>query len=319
MSMNRDLVSNLIDHLKGRGVDTAQTHLVATVALVPSGERDHWRGGQVKVFSPVAVCLEFVQARGTVDGVQASRVAIAIARFEADAVKRSASDSSLLEAADFNRHVRLEGDLAGVEALAPAAGTLMRELVDKHREITGVVSAAYEHIEVDPSEICRITSKRFTLEIGLERLAKYLDLDSEWFELLCEAQSPETEARFQQIGFEKLMLKQGFIDQPCSQDLYNDLRREFSKEGYSTSMDFMDYYQWFRRSEAKLGSDGRFTSEARATIVPTLRRWHADGKEDYRESARYWASRNFKVHPRHRKAVDLLIDEVIAEAEQGTT
>ena len=186
----------------------------------------------------------------------------------------------------------------------------MREIVDKHREITGQISSAYEHIEVDPAVITQITSKRFKLQIGLERLAKYLALDDEWFDLLCHCDGSESKIRMGEIEFEKLMLKEGFIKQPCSRDLYTQLRTEFVELGYVRGMEFMEYYQWFRRSEGIFEASGKISDESAAAMDTVIRSWHASGNSS--DDIRYWLNRNFKIHPRHRDAVSHFIDVVVA-------
>lgn len=298
-------ITDLLHHLHTQGVDVAQTQLVATVALLPSGTKDHYSGGVVQVFSPVAVHADLLAGP--------DEEPIAAIRFDAQTVKRSES-GILLDSDDFDRHVQLDGALAG--ASAAAAGRLVRELVTNHREITDKVSSAFEHIEADPNEIARITAKRFTLEIGLERLAKFVALNDELLGLLIEHGTPAAQARVKQIGFEKLMLKEGFIKQPCTQELYNDLRSEFASNGYSTGMDFMDFYQWFRRSESLLDASGNIFGEVRKDMVKAIKAWHetSGDKPDFREQTLYWACRNFEVHPRHRRAVEQLMNEAITPA-----
>lgn len=305
MTSNQDSVQSLINHLKDNGIDTTRTKLVATVALLPAGDRDHYSGKRVKVFHPVAVRLEFMQP-----GHERPIIA---ARFNASDVKKRDVASPLLDIDDFNAHVQLEGAPAGASRFTGPIATLMRELVSKHREITGEVSAAYEHIEVDPLAMDQITSQRFGLDIDLERLAKYIALEDERFALLCDIKNAKTEARFNEIGFEMLMLQEGFIKQPCSRELYNELRREFVAQGYVTSMDFMDYYQWFRRSEALFDVSGQLTGGTRNGMEMAIKAWNASGgnKDNLRKSASFWANRNFNIHPRHREAVERFIDEVM--------
>ena len=303
-------IQPLIAHLTAKGISAKGIELVATVALLPAGERTHYTDQRVKVFHPVSVQLDFVQLD--------TEKLVAGARFDAPSVKRK-KDSSLLDQQHFDRHVRLDGALADAETSAPVVGLLMRELVDKHREITGQVSSAFEHIETDPQVIDQITAKRFQLKIGLERLARYIALDDEWFDLLIEGDDPRAERRIKQLNFEKLMLQEGFIQQPCSQGLYEELRAEFVSEGYLVGMQFMDYYQWFRRSEALFDDAGRITGDTRAEMERVITDWHATDKDKatFRENTCYWVCRNFEIHPRHREAVGCFIDEVASQLSAG--
>lgn len=264
----------------------------------------------MQVFHPVAIVLAFQQT--------GAGAPIAVARFTGECVAKRSESQPFLDLQAFDRKVELDGALRGepAGALGAAAGRLMRELVDKHREITGRANSAHEHIETDPTSIARITAQRFELELGLERLAAYLALEDQWLDLLLAGE--EAKDRRAEISFEKLMLRDDFIKQPCSRALYSELVREY--KDYCTSMGFMDYYLWFRQSEALFDHAGALKPETRAPMEQAVESWlSSDNAADGRENALYWANRNFSIHPRHRTRVEALVDETIERMRQRVT
>lgn len=307
MPSRESAIPTLIDHLRNQGADTGDTQLKATVALLPAGGREHHTGQRVQVFHPVAITLAFQQT--------GAGAPMAVARFTGECVAKRSDSQPSLDVQAFDRQVELDGALRGEPAstLGAAAGRLMRELVAKHREITGRANNAHEHIEIDATSIARITAQRFELELGLERLAAYLALEDEWLSLLIAGDGGKD--RRAEIAFEKLMLRDDFVKQPCSRALYRELVLEF--KDYCTSMGFMDYYLWFRQSEALFDDAGDLKPETRAPMEQAVESWlSSDSAADARENALYWANRNFSIHPRHRTRVEALVDEVIERSRQ---
>ncbi len=306
MRKSNHTTSIVLDALRRHGVDTSSTELVATVALLPAGSRRHYTGLRVQVFCPVALAMEFMQP-GLDRPVMATR-------FGADHVVRRDEESPQIDPHSFDAQVRIEG-LPSEEhsaELVAGLGLLMRELVSSHREITGRINQAHEHIEVDPATIGKIVAKRFQLSIGLERLVEYLALDDEWLDLLIDGHGPEAEVRRAQIAYAKLMLRDEFIKQPATPELYEELVTEFRASSYAKGMEFLDYYLWFRNSETMFEKDGSMTSQTREDMAGAISSWcNSFGTdEEGRKRTTYWANRNFKIHPRHRPAVDKFIEEV---------
>lgn len=315
-------VQDLIKHLQAQGVETGAMKLVAHVRHLHAGERDHYSGMRVQVFHPVATQLDFVIKNEIATSPNGSATTtppttpLLTATYGAETVKK---DEYLIEADAFNSHVKVTGNIAlpvGVEAVA---GDLMRSMIDKHREITGQITSTYEKIEVKPGMIESIKRERFDLEIGLERLAKYLELEKESWTLFLTDRKGQS-ARDAEIGFEKMMLTERFIKDPCSKELYMDLRREFVADRI-TGMSFIDYYEWYRGSAAKLDASGQLTGETRDSMEKAIKAWHATGgdRDNFKENMLRLASRNFEIHPRHTQVVEQLIDEVVAELDRSQT
>lgn len=293
----------LMQHLRAMGCDTSQMRLVANVGLLAAGERDHYSGKRVQSFLPVALRMDFVSI--------GSDQPVASAFYKGTTVAADGDLRTPLKKA-FVGHVRLDGVLAGAGKHLNAVADMMLALVAGHRTITGQISAAYEHIELDPAEIARILRNRFTLEIGLERLTRYMALDEEFFELLCERDdSPESRARLARNTYEKLVLREAFIKQPCTFEFYLELSKHARDNNRLVGMDFADYYQWFRRSEENFDQQGDFKKERAEAIKHVIDIWKANGMDF--EAIRSGIKRNFKIHPWHQPKLFRFIDAVLTE------
>jgi len=310
----------LLTQLQSKNHPIESIQLVAEVALLPAGFRDHYSGQTVQSFLPVARSMKLVQKGDKGE----EQTMLSTLTFGADRVVSKPKRAGL-DTKDFDAHVQIDGVLATrahSAGLRAGAGLLMRQMVDLHREITGRVNAAYEHIEVDPFVIEQILAKRFTLTMDLARLVRYIDLNDQWFELLIEGEGPEAAAQRNRISYEKLLLRDDFISEPCTLDLFMELKAEFSGNKYAIGMDFMDYYLWFRRSEEKFDPDGSFKASERDAMVKVIDAWRDTSAfgtgAQAREQIESWANRNFKIHPRHRAQVAALVDDRLGGSEGDT-
>lgn len=312
-------IRQLIDHLQASGVQTQLVQLVAHVRLLYAGERDNFSGQRVQVFQPVATQLDFVLQTDAAPTSDSSQPLVTVTYCSETVSKKTEHH---IDADDFNGHVRIESRIPMPGGIEAVAGELMRSLIDKHREITGEITSTYEKLEVMPGMIESIKRERFDLRVGLERLAKYLELDSEWrhvfvADIRAKKEGKAPSPRLMEIGYEKLMLTERFLRNPCPKDLFMDLRREFAAEG-SHAMDFIDYYEWFKRSQTKLDDSGKLNAQTRADMEESIRAWHAagGGRDDFRDDALSWTSRNFEIHPRHHQVVADFIDEVAVSLDR---
>lgn len=288
-----------------KGGSPGPVELRATVGLLPAGQKEHWSGGMIQVFQPVALRVEFVQPP--------DEAVVAAVVYRGDKVVMG--EGHYLEVQkDFDAQLVLEGRLAGEPALVGAAGRLFRELVSSHREITGKVTGAYQRIENEPAEIGRIMRERIRLQIDLDRLTQYKELSARHFDTIFVRRGADARARADDLQFQQCMLQQPFVDAPCTRDQFDQLQRSWRAEDMAGSVTLPQYYEWYQRSQAMLDGNGEFGPDSRQPIERAIRAWHETWSKDeaaFDDHAYKWASRNFEVHPMHRPALTRLIGEVV--------
>lgn len=302
-----DSIKALVSHLQAQGVDTKRAQLVGTVAHLPSGERRSYDGARMKVFTPAVIRLQILDP-------EASSPAV-VAHYDAQTIERREPDSGLINTKQFLRCVRLEDEASFPHGSLAAVGKLMLEMVEHHRHIIGH-SMAWERIEYANRDTSSITEQRVDLTLELERLTKYLELEGQWFSLLISSDEG-SEAQFQRFAYEKLKLTNAFLRNPCSMDLYIELRKQQRASGHDIGMEFNHYYEWFRESEALFESPGQFNPKTREAMAAVIKTWYNTQSfgENFAEMAHKWACRNFKIHPMHREAVTRLIGDVCEELQ----
>lgn len=290
-------MNSILQALADRGVNPDDTVLIGTLRHVPAGDKEHYSGKMVDVFKPAASHLRIEH------------------KDRGDPILTFACDGeSLVDDEAFWANMKASEGVNPADVVALALG-----LVSSHRSLVGSLARTYEIIESDPAEIEKIKAQRKDLRVGLIHLMTFLEKDLEMFEsifvgMASEENKAESDAAHDRLRYERDSLLHVFIQQPCERELYDGLRKEYA-ESRHLGLGFDNYYEWFRRSEAKFATADGIPSETRDLMKYAMNAWLtvADKPtEDWIEGKKRLFFRNFEVHPRHHDQVAAALSETLS-------
>lgn len=290
-------MNTILQALTDRGVNPDDTVLIATLRHVPAGDKEHYSGKTVDIFKPAASHLRVEHKDG------------------GDPILTFACEGdSLVDDEAFWANMKAPDGVNPADVVALALG-----LVSSHRNLVGSLAQTHEIIESDPTEIAKIKAQRDDLKIGLTHLTTFLEKDSAMFEaifagMMNDESKAESDASHDQLRYERDSLLHVFLQRPCERELYDGLRKEYA-ESQHLGLGFDNYYNWFRRSEAKFATADGIPAETRDVMKYAMNAWLTVADQptaDWIESKKKLFFRNFEVHPRHREQVSAALDETLS-------
>lgn len=289
-------MNTIIQALTERGVNPDDTVLIATLRHVPAGEKEHYSGKMVDIFKPAASHLRVEHKNGGEP----------ILTFACEG-------DSLVDDEAFWVNMKAPEGVSPSDVVALALG-----LVSSHRNLVGSLAQTYEIIESNPAEIEKIKAQRVDLQIGLTHLTTFLEKDSAMFEaifagMMNEEAKAESDVAHDQLRYERDSLLHVFLQRPCERELYDELRKEYA-ESQHLGLGFDNYYNWFRRSEAKFATAEGIPAETRDVMKYAMNAWLTVADQptaDWIESKKKLFFRNFEVHPRHHDQVEAALAETL--------
>lgn len=293
-------IHHIIEAVQAQGINPEEVRIEGTLRHLPAGEEDHYTGKRVQRFEAVATPVRFF-----------------VQGHDAPFMEFSCQDATVGDKDAFWQRLNVP---SGVNA--EVAATLMKHLVDDHRELTGEIRGTFSMIECDPAEIVRITSTTEPLVIGLKHLCDFIASDERFFDSLLERARPSDEAakdkRCREF-FEAFKLTKDYRNHPCEYELYRSLRDEYS-EGSHLGLGFGNYYNWSIRSEELFDAQGDLTGKARERAAGFLR----DAAKDTQEISPEWMegqldliNRWLQVHPRHHERMQRFAESIAGDLEPG--
>lgn len=287
-------MKTVLQSIQNLGFNPQEITLNATLQHLHAGKKDHWSGGQIERFVPVLTSLRFVHTPSKVCVMEFSN-ANPIVVDDEGAYWSSLKLPEGVEPSDAKR--------------------LMTGMLSEYRTLSGKLDSAYEMVENDPKVIASILAQKEELSLDLMRLVNYIDLGRKFFDTMLDLESDAANATRKDLMFERFKLTAAFESSPCPRELFLDLMQE-RRAGAWDVIGPIDYYQWFRRSEKLFDDQGNITPDSQARFTQAVKAWVATGGEptqEWLENKKYWARRNFEVHPRHYPIVDALVEKVALE------